>query len=407
MAETVVSVPLSSRRQWQLVAGLLVVILVLLAAAYFWFLSSDYVVLTQGARPEQAAAIVDELKKEGVAYKLGDGGSTILVPASKFDAARLDIASKSLPLKGTVGFEIFDQSDMGLTDFAQKVNYQRALQGELERTIMAMDGIAYARVHIAIPEHSLFRDAQSQPRAAVTLTPQPGATLGADRIAGIQRLVAAAVPELALDQVAILNERGELLTPSFTDVGSAGTSESALEANYEQRAAQAIATAAPQAQVTVKVTTLPRQLAEGTQSTGAPQAGAPPRDHSIRVVVFSSAPLSDADQQSIRRAVTTELSLDPASGDALQFSPVPVAAPSLPMPTQPLASAGTHAPVAADESGLMAELERNWTIALLVLAVIAGSLAWLGYRKSRDRYLLLLVERVRTQLFASQADANA
>src|SRR5204863_6003346 len=127
-----------------------------------------------------------------------------------------------------------NQSDMGLTDFAQKVNYQRALQGEIARTIMTMDGIAYARVHIALPERSLFRTTRSEPRAAVTITPQPGIDIDPGRIAGIQRLIAATVPDLALDQIAILNERGQLLTPEFSDAPGAGGSESATEYNYRE-----------------------------------------------------------------------------------------------------------------------------------------------------------------------------
>ena len=151
----------SNTRQLRLVALVFGLVVAALVAGYIWFLRADYAVLVQDIRPEEAAAIVEELKKEEVAFELRDGGTTILVPESQLNAVRLNVSSKELPLKGTVGFELFNESDMGLTDFAQKVNYQRALQGEITRTLLAMEGIAAARVHIALPERSLFRNSRS------------------------------------------------------------------------------------------------------------------------------------------------------------------------------------------------------------------------------------------------------
>src|SRR2546423_4701422 len=113
------AVSASQFRQWRLVAAILVAVVVVLSGAYYWFLAGDYAVLVSGARVEQAAAIVEQLKKENIAFELKDGGTTILVPAREVDTARLDMSSEELPLKGAVGFELFNQSDMGLTDFAQ------------------------------------------------------------------------------------------------------------------------------------------------------------------------------------------------------------------------------------------------------------------------------------------------
>jgi len=395
------AVPATSVRQLRIAAIVLVAVVGLLGGAYYWFLSGDYAVLARGVRPEQAAAMVDELKKDNVAYELRDGGTTILVPTGKFDAARLDVSSGDLPAKGTVGFELFNQSDMGLTDFAQKVNYQRALQGEIARTIMAMDGIAYARVHLALPERSLFRTTTSEPRAAVTLTPQPGVEIDSDRIAGIQRLVAAAVPDLAIDQVAILNERGQLLTPEFSDVPAAASSQSAIESNYGERVARAVASVAPRAHVQVKVTVMPRTAgASADASTG--------RDHSIRVVLFERSPLALSEEQLVRSAVTSELQLQPAMGDQLLFSPAPEVAAQggtgIALAQAPISDPSVR--VNAEEQ-LMAKINRSWTIVLSLLALAAFLAIAFRLDRSRRQRRQQLVNRIREQLLLVDGAANA
>ena len=393
-------------RQLRIAAVVLAGVVAVLAAAYYWFLSGSYGVLAQGVRPEQAAAIVEQLKKEDVAYQLRDGGATILVPSSELDATRLKIAGGDLPVKGTVGFELFNQSDMGLTDFAQKVNYQRALQGEIARTIMAMDGIVYARVHIALPERSLFRITRSEPRAAVTLTPQAGVPINAERIPGIQRLVAATVPDLAIDQVAVLNERGQLLTPEFSDLAGTSSSDSALENNYSERVTRAITDAAPRAHVQVKVTTMPRP--SGPPGPAAEPSAGERRDHSIRVVLFERSVLSPVERQRIEQAVSIELSITPALGDQLLFSPVPqVAAIS----TADMIQASTVSPSAVAgnsvEERFMARLERSWTIILCALAAAFILAVGLRSRRNRRNRRQELAERIRRQLLLVEGTARA
>jgi len=367
-------------------------IVVVLGAAYFWFLSGDYAVLLRGARPQEAATIVEELKKTEVSFRLADGGTTILVPAADLDALRLELSAKALPMKGTVGFELFNESDMGLTDFAQKVNYQRALQGEIARTIMAMEGIAEARVHLSLPERSLFRTSRSEPRAAVTLTPAPGIAIDPGRIAGIQRLVAAAVPDLAFDEVAVLNERGQLITPAYSD-SMVGTS-SALERTYADRAAQAIAAVAPGLQLDIKATTISRPPS-GTDAIGSQvssSSGEPERDHSIRLVLFSRAPISLELQEAIRSAVTTELRL--SGGDRLLFSPTPQVA----QPQVELAAPVERASEALPVTGLVDRITQYWAAAMILIAIALIG-AW---QVRRRRYRLVrrqdLAVRIREQL---------
>jgi flagellar M-ring protein FliF len=396
-----------SARQLRIGAIIMTLVVGVLGGAYYWFLSGDYGVLARGVRAEEAAAIVEELRKQEIAYELRDGGTTILVPASQLDAVRLHVASGDLPVKGTVGFELFNQSDMGLTDFAQKVNYQRALQGEIARTIMAMDGIAHARVHIALPERALFRMTRSEPRAAVTLTPQQGVQIDGDRIAGIQRLVAATVPDLALDQVAVLNERGQLLTPEFSDVPTASSSSSALEDNYRQRVSHAIASVAPRAHIQVKVTVMSRAGSSFSSGPAGQTPGAA-RDHSIRVILFERSVLSSHEKQLIQRAVNTELTIDAAAGDQLFFSPAPqIAAASLPpMPISAVQSRGGSAG-ASVESRFMANLERSWTIVLWTLAAAAALIAAFRIRRGRWNHRQELAVRIREQLLLVEGSAHA
>jgi flagellar M-ring protein FliF len=328
------------------------------------------------------------------------------VPVRQVDAAKLDVSGEELPLKGTVGFELFNQSDMGLTDFAQKVNYQRALQGEIARTIMAMEGIAYARVHIALPERSLFRTTRSEPRAAVTLTPQPGVEIDAQRIAGIQRLVAATVPDLALDQVAILNERGQLLTPEFSDVAGASASESALEYNYRERVMRAVAEAAPRASIEAKVTVMPREGPPAV-SGETPAAAGEARNQSLRIVLFERSLLSSGEEEAIRRAVTAEIGLNPTGGDQLSFSPAPQMAAVIPaaLPSTPAKLPVESGQVAQDR--FMASLAHAWTLALILLGAGALALLILSLRRRQIGRREALIRRIRDQLLLPEGLADA
>lgn len=193
------------------VAGLLAVSGVMLGAA-LWLLHADRDVLFAHLSASDAAVFVAELDRLKQPYELSDGGTTILVDRSVVHATRLKLLGKDLPLHGAVGFELFNTSDAGMTEFAQKVNYQRALQGEITRTILSMEEVAAARVHLVLPEEGLFRREQARAKASVTLTLRNGRTLQAPQVAGIQRLIASAVPGVAVQDVTIVDNRGVALT---------------------------------------------------------------------------------------------------------------------------------------------------------------------------------------------------
>lgn len=200
-------------RQWLLVGSFVLLLFLLLAGAY-WTLRPSYEVLFGHLRAQDAAMIVAELEKQKTPYRLqGEGEhTTVLVPGDDVRGMRIKLMSGDLKLKNVVGMELFNNSDLGLTDFTQKVNYQRALQGELARTIMSLDEVDMARVHLTLPESSIFRNDQEHSKASVALFLHEGEALAPDTVRGIQRLVAAAVPQMRPVDVTVIDARGTPMT---------------------------------------------------------------------------------------------------------------------------------------------------------------------------------------------------
>ncbi len=143
--------------------------IVLFASLILVAKQTDYRPLFANLTGEDAGEIVKKLKEQKIPYRIEGDGKAILVPADKVYDLRLSLASEGLPQGGGVGFEIFDRKNFGVTEFVQKLNYQRALQGELSRTISQLAGVEQARVHLAIPEKSLFKEEEKPPTASVVL----------------------------------------------------------------------------------------------------------------------------------------------------------------------------------------------------------------------------------------------
>lgn len=198
-------------RRAGLVAGAIAVVGLCVALAW-WSLRADDGVLFADLAASDAAAMAAELDRQKVRYRLSPDGRTIYVARDAVPATRLKLMGRELPIAGSVGFELFNQSDFGMTEFAQKINYQRALQGELQRTIQSLAEVESARVHIALPEEGLFRRDRAKAKAAVTLGLRRGQSLRGDQVSGIQRLVAAAVPGIAAADVTIVDRQGIALT---------------------------------------------------------------------------------------------------------------------------------------------------------------------------------------------------
>lgn len=177
-----------------------------------WLKAPDYQLLYGNLTPTDAAKIVDVLKSDKIPYELSHGGQTIRIPANALYETRLKLASEGLPEGGEVGMEIFDDSSLGMTEFIQKLNYQRALQGELSRTIKSLDAVDQARVHLVIPKDTLFLKEKPRGKASVTIKIKPGKTLTGEQIQGIVHLVAASVEGIDAQEVVVLDLKGNLLS---------------------------------------------------------------------------------------------------------------------------------------------------------------------------------------------------
>lgn len=201
----------------------------------------DYKPLFASLGADDAGVIVKRLKEQKVPYRLASDGTAILVPADKVYELRLSLASEGLPQGGGVGFEIFDRKNFGVTEFVQKINYQRALQGELARTISQLGGVGEARVHLALPEKSLFTDDQKPATASVVVRMKAGGYLRDSEVQGIVHLVAASVEGMDPGQVSVLDSRGKILSRSGPEdadgkmTASMLDTQHAYEKNLEER----------------------------------------------------------------------------------------------------------------------------------------------------------------------------
>lgn len=172
----------------------------------------DFRPLYTGMAPEDAAPVVQKLRESGVEYRLADGGSSVLVPSAKLAESRLTLAGAGLPKSGRAGFELFDKTNFGATELVEHINYQRALEGELERSVMSMAEVIQARVHLSLPKESVFLDQQQPAKASVMVKLRPGARISPQNVLAVTNLVASAVEGLTPDAVAVLDVEGNLLS---------------------------------------------------------------------------------------------------------------------------------------------------------------------------------------------------
>jgi len=182
-----------------------------LYALVYWKNEADFRPLVTGLAPEDAAGVVQKLKEIGVEYRLPDGGGSVLVPSARLAESRLSLAAAGLPKSGRIGFELFDKANLGATEFTEHVNYRRALEGELERSVMALTEVDQARVHLTFPKDSVFLDTQQPAKASVLVRLKPGARLSPQNVQAINHLVASAVEGLSPDAVSVLDMNGNLL----------------------------------------------------------------------------------------------------------------------------------------------------------------------------------------------------
>jgi flagellar M-ring protein FliF len=226
-----------SQRLTVLISGILG--LVLVGTIMYFMNRVEYKALYRDLNPEDAQAIAAKLKEQKKDYIVEEGlqGTAILVagPKTEIDKLRLDIAGSGLARSGKVGYEIFDKTQFGMTDFTEKVNLQRALEGELSRTISNLSEISQARVHIVLPKDSIFEEKKEDAKASVVVSLKHGAELSKPSVAGIKGVVAGAVPGLNSHNVSIVDDEGRLLSQSVESGDAARADvESGIREQYEK-----------------------------------------------------------------------------------------------------------------------------------------------------------------------------
>lgn len=198
----------------------------LVAGLWMWGQTPDYRVLYSNLSDRDGGAIIESLQQMNIPYKFAEGGGALMVPSDRVHEARLKLASQGLPKGGNVGFELMENQRFGITQFAEQVNYQRALEGELARSVESIGSVAGARVHLAIPKPTVFVKEQQKPSASVVLSLQGGRTLDSAQVSAIVHLISSSVPQMSAKDVTVVDQNGTLLSASH----EGGTNE-ALDAN--------------------------------------------------------------------------------------------------------------------------------------------------------------------------------
>ncbi len=232
-------------QQKMLLGGIAVITVVMIGLMLFAFNEPVYTTLYSNLASDEAGEVVKYLSNKKVPYKLLDGGNTIEVPKKDVYEIRLALAGKGIPSSGVIGYEIFDQNTIGMSEFMQKLNFKRAIEGEISRTIVQQRGIKNARVQIVMPEKAVFKDQQKDATASVVLDLQGGYRLSQNNIQAIANLVAASVESLEPEKVTIVDTKGHLLSKEPEEEGLSVSSNKQYEIkgkieSYLAKKAQAI-----------------------------------------------------------------------------------------------------------------------------------------------------------------------
>jgi flagellar M-ring protein FliF len=194
-----------------------------------WRKEADFKPLYTGLAAEDSAAVVAKLKEAGAEYRLSVSGDSVLVPSAKLAEMRLEMAAAGLPKTGRIGYELFDKTNLGATEFMEHINYRRALEGELERSVMALSEVEQARVHVTFPKESVFLESREAAKASVMMKIRPGARLSPRNVMAITRLVGSAVEGLNPDSVSVLDMQGNLLSRPVAATPDEAASEAGLD----------------------------------------------------------------------------------------------------------------------------------------------------------------------------------
>lgn len=204
-------------------------LLAIIAGLWMWGQTPDYRVLYSNLSDRDGGAIIESLQQLNIPYKFAEGGGALMVPSNKVHEARLKLATQGLPKGGNVGFELMENQRFGITQFAEQVNYQRALEGELARSVQSIGAVAAARVHLAIPKPSVFVKEQQKPSASVVLSLQGGRLLDSSQVSAIVHLISSSVPELSAKSVTVVDQNGTLLSANQDGINNDGLDANQLK----------------------------------------------------------------------------------------------------------------------------------------------------------------------------------
>ena len=328
-------------------------IIALLVSSSSWLKSSDYRILFSNISERDGGAIISVLEQLNVPYRFNDSGGAILVPGSKVHEVRLRLASQGLPKGGAVGFELMENQKFGISQFAEQVNYQRGLEGELARTIQSISAVQTARVHLAIPKPTVFMREDQKPSASVLLYLHPGRSLELAQVAGIQNLVAASVPQLMPGGVTLLDQSGAMLSQLKSKLTEAGLDptqikyiqeiEASVIKRIEDILSPIVGAGNSKVQVAADI-----DFSQNEQTAETHRPNTTPPDISIRSQQTTETASATPSAQGVPGALTNQPPV-PATAPLTQPAVAgagPTAAPGPPVPGQ-LNAAGVQAAIAS------------------------------------------------------------
>jgi flagellar M-ring protein FliF len=286
-----------------------------------WNRERDFRPLYSSLAPEDAAAVLAKVRESGSEFRLSENGSVVLVPSARVAELRLLMAGAGLPKVGRIGFELFDKSTFGMSDFTEQVNFHRALEGELERSVMSLAEVEQARVHITFPKDSLFLDSRQPAKASVLVKLRAGAQLSAQNVAAICQLAASAVDGLLPEAVSVVDMRGNLLNRArkASSPDDPEPSEEALE--YRQKLEHDLL-------AKISHTLEPLLGAEKFRATASVECD------------FSSADQSEESYDPSKSVIVSSQKTEDLSGGAAAAAGVPGTASTLPRPASRPGSGG-------------------------------------------------------------------
>ena len=343
-----------SNQQKILLMVAIAAVIALLVASNTWLKQADYRVLFSNISERDGGAIIASLDQMNIPYRFNDSGGAILIPGSRVHEVRLRLATQGLPKGGGVGFELMENQKFGISQFAEQVNYQRGLEGELSRTIQSIATVQSARVHLAIPKPTVFVREELKPSASVLLNLYPGRLLEPSQIAGIQNLVAASVPNLSTSEVTLIDQTGTMLSRLKSSLMDAGLDPTQInyvreiEASAIKRVDDILAPIVGQGNARVQVAAdVDFSQSEQTAETHRPNTTPP--DISIRSQQTSESASATPSAQGIPGALSNQ---PPVPATAPLTTPaVPGAGGAATTPGQPLPgqlnAAGVQAPIAS------------------------------------------------------------